>query len=146
MIRLGTLRDAGRRPGEECWIIVRSLKSCPRGALHVPRLSPSPGLFHDYLGAARSGLYGPTWFQENYVPRFVEQMAGDIEARKLLDRLYREGRSKDFLLACFCTDEPTCHRSVVGGLLLGAGAAISCDEEYRRYFMIFREALSKARG
>lgn len=79
MIRLGTLRDAGKRPNEECWIIVRSLKSCPRGALHVPRLSPA--LFHDYLEAARSGLYGPTWFRENYVPRFVEQMAGDIEAR-----------------------------------------------------------------
>lgn len=57
-------------------------------------------------------------------------MAKDMEARQLLDRLYREGRDKDFLLACFCTDEPTCHKIVVGGLLLGAGSAISCDEEY----------------
>ncbi len=146
MIRLGTLRDAGKRPDEECWIIVRSLKACPRGALHVPRLSPAPALFRDYLTAARAGKYGPAWFQENYVPRFVEQMAEDMEARKLLDRLYREGRDRDVLLACFCTDESTCHRSIVGGLLLGAGAAISCNEDYRRYFPMFRDALSKVQG
>lgn len=58
------------------------------------------------------------------------QMVKDMEARKLLDRLYREGRDKDFLLACFCNNEPTCHRSVVGGLLLGTGSSISYDEEY----------------
>lgn len=145
MIRLGTLRDIGKRENEECWVIVRSLKNgTPRGAVRVPELSPSKPLFYSYLDAAKAGLYGPKWFQENYVPRFVAQMAGDMEARKLLDRLYRESREKDILLACFCTDETTCHRSIVGGLLLGAGASIECDADYARYFQMFREALAKA--
>lgn len=142
MIRLGRISDVGKRPGEECWLIVRSLKQCPAGALHVPVLSPSQGLFYAYLDAKRAGQYNKEWFERNYVPRFLNEMLSSMESRKLLDQLYHESKNRDFLLACFCTDEATCHRSIVGGMLLGAGAAIECKPEYAAYYTMFQKLMA----
>jgi len=146
MIRLGRINDVGKRPGEECWLIVRSLKQCPTGAIHVPVLSPSRELFYKYLNAKKAGQYNQNWFQENYVPRFLHEMWSSMESRKLLDQLYHESKNRDFLLACFCVDEATCHRSIVGGLLLGAGAAIECKPEYAKYYTMFQSLMSSTQS
>lgn len=43
-------------------------------------------------------------------------------------------------LACFCGDETLCHRSIVAGLLQGAGADVrlASGADYSRYFEAFR--------
>jgi len=146
VIRLGRISDVGKRPNEESWLIVRSLKQCPTGAIHVPLLSPSRGLFYKYLDAKKAGQYDQNWFQENYVTRFLREITSNMESRKLLDRLYHESKDRDFLLACFCADETTCHRSIVGGLLLGAGAAIECKPEYAAYYTMFQKLMSSTQS
>lgn len=141
MIRLGTIRD--EIPGYGKWLIVRSLKNQVEGALHVPVLSPSTHLFRAYLSAKAAGQFTEKWFQDTYVPWFLKDMIHSQEAVALLDQLYRDSFTKNILLCCFCANENLCHRSIVGGMLKGAGAKVECDDSYVRYWQLFQEACRK---
>lgn len=136
MITLGTIRDINDTFNEN-WLIVRSLKKQPRNTIWLPDLSPNTQLFFAYRDAEKAGQFNQEWFQAYYVPAFLRQIENDGNAKKLLNQLYVESRTKNILLACFCTDETLCHRSIVGGLLAGANASIRCNPEYKKYYDMY---------
>lgn len=140
MLHLGRISDISR-DYDENWLIVRSVKQVPRNAVQVSALSPSTSLFYKYMDAKKAGRFDGAWFQSVYVPTFLREVITNQDARSLLNQLYAESRRKSILLACFCPNESLCHRSIVAGLLLGAGADIDCDPSYRKYFDLYKSML-----
>ncbi len=146
MIKIGRISDVST-DFDENWLVVRSLKAAvPPHAIHEPRLSPSRQLFYRYMDAKAEGRFDAEWFQRTYVPAFLRELAADRGNMLLLDQLYRDSFTKDILLACFCADEALCHRSILAGLLAGAGAAVRCDAGYVEYFRMFQAMLKKSAG
>ncbi len=142
MIKIGRISDVST-DYDENWLVVRSLRTVPPHAIHEPRLSPSRQLFHRYLDAKSEGRFDAEWFRQVYMRAFLRELLSDRANMELMDRLYRDSFTKNILLACFCADEALCHRSILAGLLMGAGARIECDTGYVRYYGMFRDMVSR---
>lgn len=128
---------------DEVWAIVRSLKNPIAGVKQVTALSPSRELFWKYLELERQKQWNAKSFREIYVPQFLAEMASDPEnysaenPRKWLNELYRLDKAgKNICLVCFCEDETLCHRSIVAGLLQGAGCNVQTEigNDYSAYY------------
>jgi len=141
MIRTITIRNIKERVFDETWIIVRSLKQNIKGATQIAQLSPSSDLFFKYLDLKKQKQWNQTSFDNIYVPSYLQQIRHDQQAIDLLNYLYRQDKAgKNICLACFCTDEDLCHRSIVAGLLQGVGAHVKTDtgKDYTEYYEIFK--------
>lgn len=119
---------------DEQWAIVR----------HVKSLSIRSGIMqHTALAPSEELLYNTKInhinFQEEYVPRFIEELAHREAAIQALNSLWKKDRNgKNIALICFCTDEETCHRSIVGGILQGAKAHVEgLTKDYSAYYDLF---------
>ncbi len=117
---------------DEVWAIVRSLKYANPHVRHVPELSPSWTLFKLYMRLRDEGRWNKETFHKYYVPQFLKEMRGK-EQQRLLNELF--STNKHICLVCFCTEEELCHRSIVGGMLQGAGLDVKgLSRDYSYYF------------
>ncbi|MGI6422570.1 MAG: DUF488 family protein [Syntrophomonadaceae bacterium] len=95
----------------EIWQITRSGKEIP-GAIWVPHLAPSSGLFKQYLNEWK-GTNPELWWPQ-YVERFTEEL-NRKEALNTLRALWKAIQSgKNIGLVCFCKSPDYCHRTLVG--------------------------------
>ena len=148
MIQIGSVSHLNDYPNfDEVWMIVRSLKAIPNyesgDVIHVPILSPSTELFHQYLFWKNEGNWNEEIFQEKYVPAFLEEMKSP-DAQNMLNVLLNKGKEKNILLLCYCQEEKMCHRSIILGLIQGMakerGIDIECigngysGDDYSRYY------------
>lgn len=123
MITITNIREMGGKRYDEVWGIVRSMKPMD-GVRQVQVLSPSWELFKKYRNLVESGSWNRNAFQSLYVPQFLEEMHSK-EASYILNKLYLMDKAgKNICLFCFCTDESLCHRSIIAGLLQGAGCNV----------------------
>lgn len=134
MIKVGNVSEINEYQYDENWLIVRKPDKIPAFVKHEPLLSPSPELFRKYREAYHAGLFNQEFFDQVYVPQFFKELSENAEAMAVLGRLVKESRSKDIFLACYCDTESMCHRSIIGGILLGMGANIDTLSEYQKYF------------
>ena len=104
----------------------------------IPELSPSKDLFMGWK-STHKGKSEEEDFRDNYVPKFLNELIDSQKAKDKLNELYKDSFRKDIQLVCFCTDEKTCHRSIIGGLLKGAGANIECFQSYSKYWDIYQK-------
>lgn len=136
MIHVVNLKKSDLSGYGEVWGIMRYLKNMPHYVKHVPALSPDRDLFLLYRTLHESKRWDSRSFQSQYVPQFLRQMHGKeaMDALNLLWRLDREGM--DVAIGCTCADEDICHRSIVAGLLQGAGASVSTESgaDYTHYY------------
>ena len=116
MLFTGSISDIDKNKYDEIWIIVRSLGKVQTGRniFHVPQLSPSYALYHDYLSWRDNGMWNKEQFENVYKPRFLEEMKSQTE---LLGVLRERSFTKNILICCFCKDESMCHRSLVKELV-----------------------------
>ena len=65
MLFTGSISDIDRDKYDEIWIIVRSLGKVQTGGniFHVPQLSPSYALYHDYLSWRDNGMWNKDQFE-----------------------------------------------------------------------------------
>ena len=138
MIYVKNLRQAS--VDKNVWAIVRSLKN-PGRMTQVADLSPSKRLFWDYLSWKKAGNWNAEKFMNSYAPRFMSELKANLKAIQLLKDLTRRDPGDDVTLVCFCDDEALCHRSIIAGILQGAGASISAGSDYSRYYEQFDIAL-----
>lgn len=115
---------------DEVWAIVRSLKYANPNIRHVPELSPSK-LFCWYRQMKEEGRWNEETFQKIYVPQFLKEMRGEKQ-QKLLNDLAQT--KKHIALVCFCMEEEVCHRSIIGGMLQGAGVEVAGLARDRGYY------------
>lgn len=117
---------------DEVWAIVRSLKYGNPRMRHVPELSPSWSLFKRYMSLREEGNWNENTFQTIYVPQFLKEMRGKAQ-QDLLNELFNT--EKHICLVCFCAEEELCHRSIIGGMLQGAGLNVKgLNRDYSYYF------------
>ena len=133
MLTVTNIRNVDHTAYDEVWAIVRSLKNL--GNLkHVPELSPSWVLFRRYLDLWNTGRWNIEAFQGIYVPTFLEEMQTATARKKLNELVWLDRRGRRIALACFCSDEATCHRSIVAGILQHAGIQLQgVKGDYSQY-------------
>lgn len=113
---------------DEVWAIVRSYKSPINipgiPVYHVPQLSPSRELFGTYCQMKKAGTWNDEAFFKVYVPKFLSEML-EPSARDKLNLLWKKhNEGKTVVIVCYCVKDYLCHRSIVGGLLQGAGVTV----------------------
>ncbi len=129
MIRITNIRNIKENEFDEVWAIVRSMRSCPAWMQQVPELSPKLDLFFAYRQLTNEGAWNQAAFQNMYVPRFLQGLADDRQATaEKLNYLWKQDKAgRKIALVCFCSDEMTCHRSIIAGMLQGAGCNVMTD-------------------
>ena len=132
VIRLGTprLRNEGLRLG--------TVRRPPRGVrkesyaregyfdLWLPDLAPSAPLvswaLSEPFSEKRWARYAKSYRQEMKRP----------EARRLIALLAALSSKSDFSIGCYCEDEARCHRSLLGEILVDAGALLAETQPHNR--------------
>lgn len=116
MVTVTNIRNIDYAAFDEVWAIVRLLKN--HGKMkHVLALSPSWSLFKQYLALRDAGQWNKAAFQNIYVPVFLKEMCQPTAQKKFTELIELDRQGKHICLACFCTDEATCHRSIIAGIL-----------------------------
>lgn len=124
---------------DNVYAIVRSMRRPKKGVTQLQALSPSMSLLRDYNRWKNNGEWNREKFEQEYLPRFIEEMK-QPEARKALNKLYKELKDgKNIALTCFCGDESLCHRSIIAGILQGLGVDIATEggADYSRYYEMY---------
>lgn len=81
MVIIGRINTFKRGDCDFTLAIVRSFKGSSDWIQQVPQLSPSPDLFRDYVHVWKpSGRWNHDTFKNEYVPRFLHQIANDPQA------------------------------------------------------------------
>ena len=150
MIYLDNVRDMDEKRWN--YVITRRPKNIDfnkEKRLWVPELSPSKELLDRYkIGLNNEKRKNPLfnenkYFEEFYVSDFINEIVTNIinntKTKERLNELYKDSFNKEIRLICFCSDEKSCHRSIIGGILLGAGAKVYCDPSYKKYYDIYKE-------
>ena len=144
MITIARISDVEYRRYDEVWAIVRSLKYGNPRIKHVPELSPSWSLFRKYREMVENGEWNDEAFRRIYVPRFLKEMHEDAP-RALLNELIQT--KKNICIVCFCTEEVLCHRSIIGGILQGAGIEVrGLSRDYSEYFRWYKDGVPGMRA
>lgn len=141
MITIANIRNAKPNEYDEIWAIVRSLKGNSSYLKQIQQLSPSINLFFKYRKWATEGQWNKEKFDNYYVPQFLKEIHGSIEARNKLNQLCRLDReNKQICLVCFCNNEEMCHRSIIAGLLQGAGYNVitEMNNDYSKYYQMYK--------
>lgn len=143
MIKVSNIANIDLENFDEILLIVRKLDRPLGNARHIVELSPSPGLFKEYRRVYHEGMFNDDYFQNVYVPRFLQELSVNKEALKLLKILCEESERKNIVLCCYCKNENLWHQSLIAGILLEMGAVIDTELSYVRYFEKFKEYLDK---
>lgn len=149
MVSIGTIwqaKDLAAKGGTRAIAIVRSLRSGYDGVEQWQELSPSVGLLAEFNGWRKDARwaqaqYRQMKFQSEYVPRFLQELRNNPAAHdKLVEIWNMDHDGKRVFLACFCSDEELCHRSIVAGLLSGIGVRVvtRTGRDYLEYYKAFR--------
>lgn len=136
MIFIGRINEVKPNEYDETYAIVRSMKNPSPWIKQLPVLSPSKDLFVKYLTLKKTGRWNAETFKTIYLPQFLDEMRTEA-ALDALNKLCRNSQAgKRIALVCFCTDETLCHRSIVAGILQGAGADVklTSDTDYSHYY------------
>lgn len=140
MVTLANISDMDRESPNQL-LIVRSARNISPWMVHVPELSPTKELFFKYLNLKKMGKWNREAFDNIYVPWFLRDIKANVGgSRDMLNNVcIRAREGEDFTLGCMCFDESMCHRSIVGGLLRGAGCLVKTrkDDDYIRYYHMY---------
>lgn len=92
------------------------------------------------MALKNAGKWRESSFRDIYLPQFLHEARFSQETASLLNLMYEKDKAgKNIALACFCPDETLCHRSIIAGLLQGAGADVRTDtgNDYSRYYQLY---------
>ncbi len=150
MIMVTDLETAKEIDADAKYAVVRSYKRPIPGIEQLKFLSPSWNLFREYMKLREDRMWGRTSFEESYAPKFIEEIAYDREARKILHRLLeRDKAGETIVLACFCKNEALCHRLILADILKGLGGDVRLQSgkiPSKRWYGAYMRALADAKA
>lgn len=141
MITIENIRNVRQGQYDEVYAIVRFFKGRSGWIKHMPELSPSHQLWAKFHKLRLSGKWNADSFRHTYLPEFLSEMKGQAARDKLNELVKLDRAGKSIALVCFCQDEALCHRSIIAGLLRGAGCnvIVPSGSEYIEYYRQYRE-------
>lgn len=120
------------------------LEQLPFGARQVKELAPSDELFKAYRNAVHRGIFTSEWFENIYVPKFLQDLSTNQKAKIILENLCKNSFEQNVLIGCFCQEARLCHRTIVANTLYGMGADIrgydgrwKCQYNLYNQFMVY---------
>lgn len=147
MIEILNARNFKEENYDEAWLTVRAVKHPVAGTKYVPTLSPTWELFRRYRELLDNDQWNAQSFAEVYVPEFISEMyIYRRETFPLLSELWKKDKEgKCIALICYCADEALCHRSILAGLLQGAGCSVKTEHgtDYSIYYKMLMELQGK---
>lgn len=129
MITITSIQNIKAAQYDEIWAITRSNKQLPAQVIHVPELAPSWDLFRYFLNQKITGNWTTKEFQTVFVPRFLQEITMAAAQTKLTELIQKHLQGKHICLYCFCSDEHTCHRSILAGILQWMTATLGWKAE-----------------
>lgn len=104
----------------------------------IDDLSPSKELFYLYLKKKKNFNWNERSFFSEYAPRFTKELIENEEAKFRLNQLWSLDRAgKTVLIVCSCAEEKLCHRSILAGILYGAGCNVITDNPVKDYLRFY---------
>lgn len=138
MVAVKRINEIKKGEYDEAYAIVRSMKSKSDWLIQEPLLSPTYGLFHEYLNLKNANNWNAQTFAEIYVPRFLKEFKSNPAARSKLNEIcIKSQKGKSIALCCFCPSEELCHRSIIAGLLQGVGVNVEIGVDYSKYYELY---------
>ena len=111
---------------------------------HCLDLCPSKELNDYILDLSKNNNFTEKVYFSEIVPTYLSEIKKSKNAKKQLNILYNKAKKQNILLFCYCENEPYCIRSVVAGLLYGAGSNIYSTQygniiknEYFKYYNLY---------
>ena len=126
-----------------CSIVRKPGNDLPDYAINISELAPNLELFESYKKAISENIFNKMWFEIEYVPKFIDQIA-KTETKRILQELVDLSREKNVLLACYCKNSNLCHRSIVISILFNLGCKTDVDVlpiEHEKYYKMFQEKI-----
>lgn len=146
MIKVATFRDVKEGEYDYVYAIVRSMKSSSDWIYQLEELSPSPELYKKTMTMKDNKIWDQETFDSVYVPQFLREMHSK-DAREQLNGLAALDKRfhRKIALVCYCTEEETCHRCIIAGLLKGAGCDVvtKTGNDYSKYFDMYKRMVPK---
>lgn len=141
MISIKSISNINYEDYDKIFAIVRNMKNKNEHIAQANVLSPSYDLLNTAKSLEKDGMWNKDTFNSVYVPRFIEELRSSEAAKKAFDYLVgMDAEGHNVALGCFCVNEDTCHRSIVGGILKGMGAKVSFEKEdndYEKYYAVY---------
>ena len=133
--------DRARHAGWHVVLIARSPKKLQHlindGRLeHVPELAPSPELLSKVMDLKRNWGWNLETFQSEFAWEYLQESFSK-SYRDALNDLYVRVVKKDenVALTCLCSEDETCHRSIVLGLLQAIGVPYAGNKNFSSYWL-----------
>lgn len=128
MIRITRISNVKQGEYDKVYAPVLSLRHPSPWMTQIKCLAPSPVLFSKFQTLKEDGRWDRDAFLNIYVPEYLQGLRHSPEACGWLNRFCQDDRDgAGIALVCFCTDESLCHRSILAGLLAGAGCHVVTD-------------------
>lgn len=140
MLIFTDIRKLDKLTGCTKYLAVRSLKTPVADTTMLPVLAPSTALLKKYLDLKKAENWNAQTFHDIYLPQFLSEMRTD-EARNALNELYKRSKNGEtIVIACFCPTESLCHRSILAGMMQGAGASVMTNTgaDYSAYYAMYK--------
>lgn len=132
MIYVLSYEEMQKVTADEKWLVTRTTagkKIEPASHIrHIKALAPSQELFNKYLDWRAKKEWSSRKFEKEYKPQFLEELLASPVAKNNLNYLYVVGKTKDIVIACFCKDSSTCHRTLIKELLESKGCTWITDK------------------
>lgn len=140
MITIGNIYRADPFRYDKAYAIVRSFRHPVEGFQQLDTIAPDWHLLGAVNTWRREGIWNTETFSNIYVPQFLQGIHESPAARRTLNNLFLQSETQNILLVCFCGREDICHRSIIAGLLQGAGANVNpLTPNYTKYWEKYKE-------
>lgn len=89
--------------------------------------------FSNILTGSEQGGWGLEKFNSEYRPIFTDEIINNTVAQAWLDKIEIESKAgRKIALLCFCDDESTCHRLIIGEMLKNRNCDVVFDKTESR--------------
>lgn len=145
MISIYNIREVKPGQFDEVWAIVRYYKGKSNWIKQIVDLAPSQYLWAKYQRLKLDKNWNADSFRSIYLPMFLQEMKTEAAKQRLNELYVADKEGKDIALVCFCTEESLCHRSIIGGLLQGAGCNVYAPSgsDYSKYYHQYKQMEEK---
>lgn len=150
---IGSVRDTQLTNYDEIWGTVRSLSQSIKQSLdkngkliEKSSLSPSSQLLNKYLSLKDNNNWNEQTFASEYVPQYLYEQASNPQAVSDMVSLINESE-KSISAFCYCGNESICHRSIIAGIVQGAGKNVEgVAKDYSTYYNQFNDVYKNIHG
>ena len=123
---------------DDIWVVMLySPQDRPANFHHVRALAPSSPLYQNFRVMKDMGEWNLHNFQTLYVPQYLSEITTQSYSMSQLESLIQLALGgRNIAIACTCSHEELCHRSILGGIVQATcpDVEVVCGRDYSHYW------------